>query len=141
MRNSNWAGILENRTGPRLSLSAELLSKLITARTGNGAATALPTGATKAVFLTPGDKLVYDLNGNRKADRGETTLLNMTRSLAIAFCTDVNTDLSRGQTPRSETNAKIQGRAQGRSMHYLLASHCATTCQAGNATVKAAGFT
>ena len=64
----------------------------------------METGATKAIFLAAGDSLVYDLNGNHKADKGEQVLVKMTEGTAMAFFTDLNTDATIGQTAQFDLN-------------------------------------
>lgn len=61
-------------------------------------AAATAVGATKAVLLAAGDSLVFDANGNSKADKGEVVLLKLTAGQAMAFFTDGNTNGSIGQT-------------------------------------------
>ncbi len=49
-------------------------------------------GSTVAVSLAKGDKLVFDTNHNLKSDKGDLTLLTVSKGSAIAFLTDLDGD-------------------------------------------------
>lgn len=111
--------ILETRIAPAAIFFVSGTSLDIKDSTGADAAgspeetdAASATGATKAVLLGKGDSLVYDLNGNHKADKGEQVLLKITTGSAMAFFTDLNTDASISQIAQFDLN-EFTGLAAG----------------------------
>ena len=62
--------------------------------------------ATATVLLAAGDKLVFDTNGNQKADAGEFTYLTVTTGKAMVFLNDTDHD---GVLERDEITALVVG--------------------------------
>lgn len=95
---------LESRIAPAVFYLSGTTGTLLTA-TGGNAFDSVPemnavtdTHADAAVLLDVGDSLVFDANGNNKTDIGEPVLLKAVKGTAMAFFTDLNTNV--GSTPR-----------------------------------------